>query len=581
MAAGTASASTARYLILNTISSYLRMAGTLAVGVLLTRWQVSLMTPEGYGVFVILMSNVGLINIIQVTTRSSLIRELSDAHHSGDAELMADRFSAATAASVLLAAVVTAAALLLTPVMMRFLVVPPEFERQVFWSWITLGVTAGLVVLTAPHTTLLGAIERIALTNVQMFAERALALVGAVFVFLLPWGKANPLLAYILAESAIIVVTRALFGWWGHVLCPTARFSLARVRTEDVLGMLRSGRHVVMLEISTNFYERVNQLVINLMLGPIFNSIFAIATLLMGYAKQIATGLCYGVEPLAARFSRQKDAADTVPQMERESALESALEGEPSAEERLAERSDRSGAQPVGGDSGELGGLILTMTRVQAGIVLPVIALMAATGHPLVTLWLEDRVEKDYPGANALIANLLIVFVLGNPFFIIMQGTLRILLGAGRVATYASTLMIAGVVQTIVAAGALAAVKHYGPGWGWDQARIDQTGLFCVAGCMSAAFLLTYGVYLPRLACRICRISARDMYIGAMLPGILVSLIPVGVTLLMQRWVSSWTVTMLAVDAMLSGALSAGAFWAIVLRSNERQRLLDLVRRRG
>lgn len=578
---------TSRYLILNSISTYLRMLGTLAVGVMLTRYQVTMMSPEGYGVFVLLMSNVGLINIIQVTTRSSLIRELSDAFHANDAEEMGRRFTAAVGASAVLALAVTAIALAITPLVVRVLVVPVGMEEQVLWSWMALGVTAGLVVLTAPHTTILGAIGRISLANLQMFSERALSLVGALLVFVLPWGRANPLLAYILAESFIVVLTRAAFGVYAHVLCPTACFRKRHINRSAVMGMFRTGRHVVMLEISTNLYDRTNQVLINLFLGPLYNTIFGLSALLLGYTKQIATGLCYGIEPLAAKFARQEGGKEgiadaNVPQAgligpdDSEASAESALDAEPTGAEAIAAR-----RAPNAEVNKTMAPLILTVTRVQAGVVLPVVALLGAAGHPIVELWLADRVELKYPGANALIANLLILLIIGNPFFVIMQGTLRILLGAGQVAAYSRQLLWAGILQGVIAVGTLLLTPIIGRRLGLAEVETQRMSIYAVVAGMSVAYLIAYGAYLPRLTCRLYGITHREMYIGAMMPGLSISMIPVIVTLGTRQLTGGWTGLTLAADVVLSGVLSAGAFWGIVLRSNERARLLELVRRGG
>jgi len=557
---------TSRQLLGNSISSYARLLGTFAIGLIVTPYlgREDHMGLAGFGLFALLMSSVGIINILQQTVRAAVVRELSGAFLSGDPKAMREGFTAALVSSVLLGAVLGLLMMLGTPLAMWVFRFGPEFAEQMWWSWVTLSVFTTWVVVTVPFITLFDATHRIPLRNLELLLERVAALVAALIVFSQPWGRAHPLIAYVASNCALTSVVRLGCAAWAYATCPNVGIDLRLVTRSRLVEIFRTGGHVGQSEIATNLYDRTNQVLINIFLGATLNGLFGVVVLLVGYTQQIAMGISFGVEPLAAKFSHNQQSGNAI-----------------------------------------IGGFVLAITRVQAGIIFPIVAVLIVLGEVLIDAWLGERFTSQRFGANRDIAQMLMILLVGSPFFVIMQGPLRIMLGAGDVRAYASRLLQAGLLQAIVAAAILWFVPDWAREWlrpelmgeAWRtwraplgpellvaelrvQLLAENAAMYAVAASMSLIYLVVYGLYVPVLACRLYGLRLRDMYLGAIMPGAFVGAL-VGAFLAIYRWwIEDWSFWLVLLAVAVSGVMSAALFWRMVLTGQERKRLTETLGRR-
>jgi len=558
--------STSRTLLKNSISSYSRLLGTFTIGLIVTPYigRADHMGLAGYGLFALLMSSVGLINILQSTVRAALVRELSSAFYSGDPKAIRSGFTAAMVSSIMLGIGLGGLMLLCTPVALWVFQFGPKFAVQMRWSWMTLSVYTIWVVITVPLITIFDATQRIPQRNFEMLMERFASLVAAAFVFSQQWGRDYPLIAYVAGNCGFTAIVRLVAGVWAYVTCATVSVDFRAVERSRISQIFRTGAHVGKGEIANNLYDRTNQLLINVFLGSVLNGLFGVVVLLVGYTNQIAMGISFGIEPMAAKFSHRAQGAKEL-----------------------------------------IGGFVLAIARVQAGVIFPIIAVLFMMGQILINFWLGDKFSVQRFAANRDIAQMLMILLVGSPFFVIMQGPLRIMLGAGDVRAYASRLLQAGILQAILAALILWFVPDYvhqkywsdafaasvhpwgaalGPAPLMAAARVkwmaEDAAMYAVVASMSTIYLIVYGLYVPLLACRLYNLKVRDMYVGSLLPGAVIGF-GVAVFLGLYRWwIEEWNVWLLLLGVGVAGAVSAPLVWRFVLTRYERQRLLQFAMRR-
>ncbi|MCC6906468.1 MAG: hypothetical protein IT430_00875 [Phycisphaerales bacterium] len=557
---------TSRQLIKNSLSSYARLLGTFTVGLIVTRYliQANHLGAAGFGLFVLLMSSVGIINILQSTVRAALVRELSSAFHGGEAQEIRSAFTAAFASCVILGIALGGLMVVCTPLALWVFQFGPAFASQMWWSWVTLSAYTAWVVMTSPFITLLDATHRIPQRNLEALMERFASLVAAGFVFSQQWGRDYPLISYVAANCGFTALVRLGFGAWAYVTAPQVNVELKTLRFDRVRDIFFLGAHVGKGEIATNLYDRTNQLLINIFLGATLNGLFGVVVLLVGYTKQIAMGISFGIEPMAAKFSHSGQGAREL-----------------------------------------VGSLVLAIARVQSGVIFPIIAVLFMMGQILVNIWLGDRFSIQRFAANRDIAQMLMILLVGSPFFVIMQGPLRIMLGAGDVKAYANRLLQAGILQACVAALILwfvpdivhhyywkkelaAALQPWGAMMGpaplvasaHAKLLAENAAMYAVAASMSLIYLLVYGLYVPVLACRLYNLRLRDMYIGALMPGALIGAV-IGVLLAAWRWwIENWNIWLVLLGLALAAVIALPLFWLFVLTATERKRLVQIMRRR-
>ncbi len=77
---------TSHRLIRNSISTYARLTGTFAIGLFLARFlgHEDNLGMAAYGLWGVILSSVGIVQVTQMTIRQSLVRELSQAFHTSD-----------------------------------------------------------------------------------------------------------------------------------------------------------------------------------------------------------------------------------------------------------------------------------------------------------------------------------------------------------------------------------------------------------------------------------------------------------------------------------------------------------------
>jgi len=532
---------TGQRLVINSAATFVRLGTTFVIGLYVNArlGSTGFMGLEGYGLYVLLLSSVGLLTIVQVTLRATMVRELAAAYHDPDPAAFPAALSSAAVASGVMFAIILPAFLALTPVVVSIFRVPEPLQGELAPAWIAMGLLTGATLATAPFVNLFEVMGKVPIANGVLFLDRVASLL-ALLVYVTPWGRTHPFFGYVAVNVALTATFRVGAGVAGLLDCPRARLRPHLVERTRVTTMFRTGSHVIQQEIATNLYDRTNQFLFNIFLGATANGLFGYVALVVGYTKQIATGLCWGIESMAAKFAR---------------------------EER-----DGTGAR--------IGPLILTMTRVQAGVILPVVAVLGGMGQLLINVWLADRMIEQRHGANFLIANLVVILLLGSPFFVVMQGTLRIMLGAGYVHAYARRLLLAGFCQASLATCTLAVIRSVGTARGWDPLHVESVAMYGVVTGMSVVYLCTSGIYIPLVACRLFRLPVRAMYVEAMGPGLLIGAVT-AVGIGTYRWViDDWTAAKMIAGIAAAGAFAAGAGWQFVLRGHERRAVLDLLTRR-
>ncbi len=431
--------------------------------------------------------------------------------------------------------------LMLTPLILKYFKYPAEMYEQVKWAWISLSAYTGFVVAAVPYIVLFDVVGRVPAGNLVYFFDRVATLLAALTVFIVlreTWGTTHPFLAFIFLNYAYTIVVRILSAIAGYRACPLATIRLGQLRLANMKLLFSTGGHVMQQELSSSFFYQINQVFVNIFLGPTANALLLNVVLIMGYAKQIATGLVHGVEPLAAKFAGLKDGAKS-----------------------------------------HVGPFILTMTRIQTGILMPVMAVLGGMGQILINLWLGQSLEKQHYGANETMAYMMVIMLAGNAMFVTMQGALRIMLGAGFVHRYASRLLGMVVVQFVIALLTLKFLPVFIQNRGFSELFEQNVLLFTLAGEMSIAYLFAYGYYVPKLTCRIFDLKLRDMYIGAVMPGTLVAMVIV-VFIVVYRLsmpLHAWNTLTIGIGLGVPVLIAMGLGWLFVLQSSERKRILELL----
>jgi len=269
----------------------------------------------------------------------------------------------------------------------------------------------------------------------------------------------------------------------------------------------------VLVELSSNLYERVGALIMNAFFHLRGNTIFGVALNFTSYIRQTTQGVTFGLEAVSARLHATR--RDTMPVLMRHS------------------------------------------TRLHALAALPTGVLVAALAHPLIELWL--RQEEARP-LIPQIATTVQVLSLALTTRAISDGWMMILYGAGHIRRYAPLVFAGGVVCP-----ALSAVL--------TPVMPEPLDLYTVAAMFSLVYTLAHFILLPRVAAKCLGLRYGEIFAPLFRP-VIALLAALPVLIVAAASISTWTLLTTAVAAAAFGTAYVIAAYCIVLTREEKERFV-------
>ena len=383
-------ASEAKRGLIRIVANYTRVLTTVLVGLVLVRLLLKGTGNDGWALIVLLGSTVGLASMAQQIVRSSLIRELGAAYHSGHPDKFRSTYNAAvaiSAATALLVACVFAALWFAIPLLQ----IPDHLIPAARWMVVARGAeTFAAVLLAAPFNMYL-VTERMVALNAWLIVNRFCYLIAATSVLMLAIGdpgRAVTLYAFISAGLVIasLLVAVAVMMLMDRRLMPAP----AAITRDALKSVLHIGGWNAAATAATTSHIPLGSVIMNLAFsmmslpfGLFGNLILGLAIRLTVAVRQLTTGVTVGLDAVSARLSTTRRA-------------------------------------------GAVRALMHHSTRLHGLATFPVAIGVVALAEPVLRLWVGDRLEDPQnilPKAIMLIR----IMTLGMIARAISDGWIRIL----------------------------------------------------------------------------------------------------------------------------------------------------------
>lgn len=520
-------------------SNYARLLTGLLFGLVLVPILLGWIGNAGYGVFALIMVSVGLGNIFEEITRSSLIRELGHAYH----EPERPRFTATYNSAFVLSAAVALAALcvfLALLAIVPLLNLDPRLHAAARIMILAEGITSVLYTVAAPVLNMMLVTLRFVLDNVLLVLRRSSYLL-AVFLCTGVFGLHTPvtdtaldydalsvrLEAFGITSNAIALLVLAVGVVSVLIIEPGTRPKFAVPSRHDVRALLPAFGWNSAVNIALNMYDRAGGLMLNLAFGLTGSVVWGLALQLAAYVRMVSLGVNSGVDAIAAKLSA----------------------GDEASRERLAWFTRYS-------------------TVLHALVAFPAAIAIGLLTRPMLKLWVGRHVEdpdRVLPIATSVTQILLIPIVARS----VSDAWLRILYGAGFVGRYAPMVLIAGLINLVVASIATFAIPLP------DEWRILMPAITYAVVYSAAHFFL-----FPPLYGRYVGLSGRDMLAATLRP-LAISLLSAVLLVLANAMVTDWTLLKLAVAGAIFGGVYSLLAFAFVIPPQRRRALLARIPRPG
>ncbi len=294
-----------RHICRNALSSWLATAANMAVGFFLSPFIVHRLGDAAYGVWVLSISSVNYLALLDLGMRSSVLRFVSKERTVGNHAGASDAFSAALWVRVQISvAVLLLSGLLaaLFPVLFR---IPPPLVHTSRIAVMIIGTTTAVGMCLGVFGGVLSAVNRYDVQTGVTLAQLAIRVTGVVLALGKGWG----LVGIACAELVAATFGGSLLVRFALRVYPELRVRLSRP-TREVLRPLWSYSFYVFVQTAAlQLIYQTDNLVVGSFVSASAVTFYAIGNSLCRYTDQFAGAMSMTFVPAASTFDAGGDAA--------------------------------------------------------------------------------------------------------------------------------------------------------------------------------------------------------------------------------------------------------------------------------
>lgn len=523
----TSSRSTAGHLLSIIASGWAKLAITFLAGIFITILMIQEFGLLRFGMFIAIvqLTDLTVYAVLSALSRS-MIRDLSTLRVRGDDARLRQVFSCGVVISFSLFAIVALLGLPLQEIGVRVLSYESDLHTDLRACIVSTAALAGLYVGISPWQALIISSKKIVQLNFFQVLNRLSDLV-AIGVVLLAGFEAG-FVAFVWLRAGLRACVLTCIALYGRSTTPAARFDRKSVNRKTLAQLFRTGGWAMGIPVSQFAFYEVDQLLLNIFAGPIYNAIYSVSNQVRGYARLAGSSIIQGTDALAS-------------------------------------------------DLQERGRLDSVRNVLDATIRFPLVItgcgaiLLGVFAEQVLTIWLFDAIAAGMPEDGMAPAELiritagfatlmLVGTVIAEPHYTAAS----VLYGMGHLRRFSPVLIAFAITKIVVATVLL--IQGFAP--------------ISVVGVTVALQFVLYGVYFPWLIADVSKRSVVQMIVGVYGRPVVSLLIFAGIAVSVRSAVEINSLLMLGVVLVGTGATYAPLGYFVALRPPERERLVGMVRGR-
>lgn len=287
---------TKKRLAINVVMNWAATAVNMVVPFFLTPFVVRHLGAEGYGVWIIAVSTVSYLNLLDLGLRSAVIRFVSKAQAKGDLDEAATAIHAALWFRVLMASCVGLLSFILAAAIPHLFKIPHDLTRAAEITVMLCALGVGVTLIGGVFGAVLAALNRFDLLSFITMAQTLIRATGVLLILLSGRG----LISLACWEASVLLLIAI-----ATVICAITIFPHSRVRAgKPDMGVLRmiwsysftTFVFIIAVQIITN----TDNLVVGAFTSVGAVTFYAIGGSLIGYAYQVSGALSTTFTPLAS-----------------------------------------------------------------------------------------------------------------------------------------------------------------------------------------------------------------------------------------------------------------------------------------
>jgi O-antigen/teichoic acid export membrane protein len=511
-----------RRAVLRMGSNYIRLFLSVAIGLMLVRLILEHWGNDAWALIALIGGTLGIAAMLQDVVRQSMIRELASSLHSEDPI----RFLSMYNSALLVTAGVGVITFLLVIVIALILPLLNTNGMLEVARWIVIakGIETVVAIFLGAPMNMYVATERMALSNMWIVAQRLCPIIAVLWVIMV-MGVDDPVLGlkyYAVISASIFIIVNVVAVV--TIVCMDNRLfpRLKYISKSALRELLHIGGWNAVAVTSLGMHIRIDSLLMNIFFLLPGSLIYGFTSQLTSYVRMLAMGVSYGLDAVSTRVSSRK------------------------GDEAVRE-------------------LCTHITRLNSAIALPAAAALFVMAGPILSIWVGDRMENpetDLPLTVVLVR----VMCIGMVIRAMTDGWIKILYGAGHVRKYAP-LILGGVIVNPI----LAVILYY-------TLPESMRFVFAVTSYSLVYIVANLGI-LPRIMGRIFGGGAMRILAPTVRP-LIATLVSALLLAYAIQFIEQWTILELMYVSAGYGALYVAIVWIIVLRTDERQLAVRMVKKR-
>jgi len=291
----------ARRIAQNVLSNWLALAVTTVVGFFLSPFVVHHLGNLTYGVWVIIMSLVAYMNLLDLGLRGAVTRFVSKGTAQENHEESSRAVSGALWIRLWISAAVIGAGLVFSAAFNHIFAVPVALQQA---ARITVLVTAATVAMNlwcGVFGGVLVALHRYDLTSGVSILQSCVRAAGVIFLL----RSGHGILSLAIWDLCTSIVANVATMFFCFRVYPRLRIVFGRPDSATLQKLWNYSFYAFLINVAIQVVYYTDNLVVGAFLSPAAVTLYAIGGILIGYARQIVSSMTTTFTPLASTFEAE------------------------------------------------------------------------------------------------------------------------------------------------------------------------------------------------------------------------------------------------------------------------------------
>ena len=356
-----------RHIARNVFSNWVATAANMAVGFLLAPFIVHHLGNAAYGIWVLAISSVSYLFLLDLGMRSSVLRFVSKGHAVGDHAGASDALSAALWVRLQISGIVLLLSLGLAAIFPLLFKMPLELIGSARLAVTIIGATTALGMFLGVFGGVVSALNRYDLQTMVTLVQLGIRVTGVMLVLKHGYG----IVAIALCELASAVVGNTLLVWLARRIYPQLRVTLKKPQAATLRSLWSYSVYAFLTTIAIQLVYQTDNLVVGTFVSASAVTFYSIGNSLCRYTDQFAGAMTSTFVPVASTYE-------------------------------------------ASGDTGRLQSLYRVGTRAMLAISLPIIVTLLFRGRTFIGLWMGPQYTKRSGTVLILLATALLFSLANN-----------------------------------------------------------------------------------------------------------------------------------------------------------------------